>query len=58
MSCIFRCPDNSIVLMCKGADSVIEARLATQNNTSLTKTKSNVDKFANEGLRTLYLAVK
>jgi len=27
MSCIFRDPNNNLVLMCKGADSVIEERL-------------------------------
>jgi phospholipid-transporting ATPase len=34
MSCIYMTPDNQIVLMCKGADSVIEARLTPQSKNS------------------------
>ena len=33
MSCIFRDPNNNLVLMCKGADSVIEERLTNQSLT-------------------------
>jgi magnesium-transporting ATPase (P-type) len=44
--------------MCKGADSVIEERLNFKSANSLlfNSTKIAVDAFANEGLRTLYLA--
>jgi phospholipid-transporting ATPase len=31
MSCIFRDPNGSLILMCKGADSVIEERLTSQS---------------------------
>ena len=46
--------------MCKGADSVIEERLTLESKEGpvFQKTKSIVDKYAAEGLRTLYLAEK
>jgi len=58
MSCIFRMPDNRILLMCKGADSVIQERLSDQSRNSdmFFQTKKFCDDFAAEGLRTLYLA--
>ena len=60
MSCIFRDTDGDgkIVLMCKGADSVITERLSRQSLESdvFKKTQRSVDDFAEEGLRTLYLA--
>lgn len=47
-----------IVLMCKGADSVIEARLSQESRSSwvMKKTQEFVDEYAEEGLRTLFLA--
>lgn len=58
MSCIFRDPYGKIVLMCKGADTVITERLTRQSKDSemFTKTQKYVDEFAEEGLRTLFLA--
>ena len=58
MSCIFKNEEGEIILMCKGADSVIEERLSLESKTSemYKKTKIIVDGYANEGLRTLYLA--
>lgn len=58
MSCIFRAPDGKIILMCKGADSVIEHRLSNKAKMGkvLQMTNQFVDDFALEGLRTLYLA--
>ena len=58
MSCIFKDENGDIILMCKGADSVIEERLSSESKGSdiFKKTKIIVDGFANEGLRTLYLA--
>jgi len=46
--------------MCKGADSVIEERLSTTSLESedFHKTKASVDEYAEEGLRTLFLAEK
>lgn len=60
MSCIFRDPNGNIVLMCKGADSVITERLTTisGNGEIYSNTKKYVDFFADQGLRTLYLAEK
>jgi len=44
--------------MCKGADSVIEQRLTSSciNSLEFKNTKNIVNRYANEGLRTLYLA--
>ena len=58
MSCIFRTEDGLILLMCKGADSVIEQRLTSScsNSKEFRDTKNIVNGYANEGLRTLYLA--
>ena len=57
MSCIFKDPNGKIVIMCKGADSVI-AELLTQESIDgeHQKTQPIVDDFARIGLRTLYLA--
>jgi phospholipid-transporting ATPase len=48
MSCIFRDPNGQIILMCKGADSVIEERLSQEslNSHSFKMTQINVDGFA------------
>ena len=58
MSVIVRDPNNRVVLMCKGADSVIQERLsqASLNGEVLQMTQQYVDVFAEEGLRTLFLA--
>jgi len=57
MSCIFKDPNGDIVIMCKGADSVI-AELLTQDSIDGEHqlTQPIVDDFARIGLRTLYLA--
>ena len=44
------------MLLCKGADSIIEARLNYAASPHLEKTKDFVDEFAEQGLRTLFLA--
>ena len=58
MSVIVKDPKGKIVLMCKGADSVIMERLSKESLASevLIKTQDYVDKYAEEGLRTLFLA--
>ena len=58
MSCIVKNEEGEIILMCKGADSVIEERLSgvSRESDMYKQTKIIVDAFANEGLRTLYLA--
>ena len=59
MSCIFqRQEDNQIILMCKGADSVITELLTDESREGkvFKDTQQTVDGFAKEGLRTLFLA--
>lgn len=60
MSCIYRDPYNRLVLMCKGADSVITDNLSeySKNSTLFSKTSNIVNAYAAEGLRTLFLAEK
>lgn len=58
MSCILRDPQGRIVLMCKGADTVITERLTPESKASelFSRTETIVNGYAQEGLRTLYLA--
>lgn len=60
MSVIVEDKDKNIILMCKGADSVITDRLSKESLQSsiFVETDRIVTKYANEGLRTLYLAQK
>ena len=52
--------DGKIILMCKGADSVITDRLSKESLSSkiFIETDRIVTRYANEGLRTLYLSQK
>lgn len=57
MSSIVRMPDGRIVLICKGADSVIYARLKRGEQQQLRReTAEHLEMFAREGLRTLCIA--
>ena len=57
MSVIMRMPDRRIVLLCKGADSMIYSRLKRGEQQGLKKsTAEHLEMFAREGLRTLCLA--
>lgn len=58
MSVIVKDPKGNIILMCKGADSVITERLSKESLASkrFIETDRIVTRYANEGLRTLYLA--
>ena len=57
MSAIVRDPQGRIVLFCKGADSVIYERLASDHDVQLrAETLQNLEDFANGGLRTLCVA--
>ena len=57
MSAIIRMPDGRIVLLCKGADSVIYSRLKKGEQQQLRKsTADHLEMFAREGLRTLCVA--
>jgi len=60
MSVIVEDKNKNIILMCKGADSVITERLSKQSLSSkcFLETDRIVTRYANEGLRTLYLAQK
>ncbi|KAF9411662.1 hypothetical protein BGZ94_001264 [Podila epigama] len=60
MSVILRPPEGGIVLVCKGADSVIYERLDKNEEQSKLREDTLVDleRFANEGLRTLCLAYR
>ncbi|TQN73053.1 Phospholipid-transporting ATPase DNF1 [Colletotrichum shisoi] len=57
MSAIVRMPDNRILLICKGADSIIYSRLKRGEQQELRKvTAEHLEMFAREGLRTLCIA--
>ena len=57
MSVIVRNPQGQLVLYCKGADSVIYARLAADHDPELkAATARDMEAFANGGLRTLCIA--
>jgi phospholipid-transporting ATPase len=56
MSVIVRCPGGALKLYCKGADSVILARLAPGQK-HVAATEEHLRRFAADGLRTLCLAV-
>lgn len=60
MTVIVRTPDNKIKILCKGADSIIQARLSnSKNNQELEKpTHQHLENYASGGLRTLLLAEK
>lgn len=57
MSVILRTPENKIMVICKGADSIVEKRLQPGQQ-ALVKTKQFLDEFALTGLRTLLIAYK
>eukprot|EP00117_Sycon_ciliatum_P050276 scpid17443/ scgid35512/ Probable phospholipid-transporting ATPase ID; ATPase class I type 8B member 2 len=57
MSVIVRCPDNQLMLYCKGADSVIYERCRYAQQL-LADTSQQLESFAGEGLRTLCVARK
>jgi phospholipid-translocating ATPase len=56
MSVIIRDPEGKIQLLTKGADSIIYKRLNAERSPALKDTEAFVDKYAEEGLRTLLLA--
>lgn len=56
MSVIVRDPNNRVILLTKGADSVIYGLLNAERSPDLKTTQEFVDKYAEEGLRTLLLA--
>lgn len=57
MSAIVRMPNGKIILLCKGADSIIYSRLRRGEQAELRKTTAeHLEMFAREGLRTLCIA--
>lgn len=59
MSTLVRTPDNRILLICKGADSVIYQRLREDHDQELiASTTQNLEDFSNAGLRTLCISSK
>ena len=59
MSTIVRTPDNRILLICKGADSVIYQRLTADHDQEvIASTTQYLEEFANAGLRTLCISSK
>jgi len=58
MSIAVRCPDGTVKLYVKGADSIIFHRLAGNQDELMASTDEYLKEFANEGLRTLVLAYK
>ncbi|KAJ2550178.1 aminophospholipid translocase [Coemansia sp. RSA 1933] len=60
MSVLLRCPDGSIKLYCKGADTVILERLdeAASGAGCVQATLRHLEEYATEGLRTLCIAMR
>ncbi|KAH9617560.1 hypothetical protein KSS87_021801 [Heliosperma pusillum] len=58
MSVIVRDEDGQILLLCKGADSIIFDRLAKDGKTYLESTTRHLNEYGDNGLRTLALAYK
>ena len=50
--------DGKIRVMCKGADSIVLARLKDQNSKMVHKTINYLENYSREGLRTLLIAEK
>lgn len=57
MSVIVRDKDNRILIVCKGADSIIAARLLP-NQEHFKATQADVERYAEVGLRTLLVAYR
>ncbi|XP_011047309.1 PREDICTED: putative phospholipid-transporting ATPase 8 isoform X2 [Populus euphratica] len=58
MSVIVRTMENQILLLCKGADSVILKSLSHEGRLFEAKTKEHVQKYAKGGLRTILFAYR
>ena len=57
MTVAVRTPEGKILVICKGADSIIEKRLR-EGQQYLKKTQNFLDEYAKTGLRTLLIASK
>ncbi|KAM6593712.1 hypothetical protein CsatA_001415 [Cannabis sativa] len=58
MSVVVRTEEGKILLLCKGADSVMFERLAKDGRQFEEKTRRHIDEYADAGLRTLVLAFR
>ncbi|KAK6928340.1 P-type ATPase, C-terminal [Dillenia turbinata] len=58
MSVIVRTPENQLLLLCKGADSVMFERLSKNGRAFEAKTKEHIKRYAESGLRTLVIAYR
>lgn len=58
MSVIVRNVENQLLLLCKGADSVIFERLSKNGREFEAQTKEHIKKYAEAGLRTLVIAYR
>jgi len=58
MSVILRTPKQEVLLICKGADTVIYERLQKNQDNLRNITFSHLEKFGSEGLRTLCIAYR
>ncbi|KAK9271574.1 hypothetical protein L1049_001935 [Liquidambar formosana] len=56
MSVIVRNPENQLLLLCKGADSVMFERLSKDGRLFEAQTKEHIKTYAEAGLRTLVIA--
>ena len=57
MTVVVRTPDNRVLVICKGADSIIEKRLKAGDQ-YIKRTQEFLDNYAKSGLRTLLIAQK
>jgi len=57
MTVVVKTPEDKILVICKGADSIIEKRLR-KGQEYLTRTQNFLDAYAKQGLRTLLIASK
>lgn len=58
MSVIVRNSENQLLLLCKGADSVMFEKLSKQSQQYEDQTKNHINKYAEAGLRTLVIAYR
>ena len=57
MTVVVRTPENRVLVICKGADSIIEKRLKAGDQ-YIKRTQEFLDSYAKSGLRTLLIAQK
>jgi phospholipid-translocating ATPase len=57
MSVLVRTPDDRVMIVCKGADSIINERLQ-KDQPFIKETNEDLEKYAEVGLRTLLIAYK